>query len=1476
MGIRLCPSDSTFGPAVSNCRGGFDFTIEFEDIVLSLVPSSLFLVLAIVRLRYFYLKKPIFTGSIFGNVKLITAAAYSAIQLSVLIKIVQLSNENYLTTAARAVSFASSVLVLPLTILEDRRSQRPSFLLIAFLFITVLFDIVQVRTRWLIYNNFGQIVLARLYTAEVAVKFTLLILESQKKKTTLGRSPEETAGPLSLATYMWLNSLFLKGYRNVLSLADLPSLEKRILSENLHEKLSIQLLPARLSQSSPSFGLTKALVRTLLGPLLFGILPRLALVGFRFSQPLLLNRLLNHLGTRSDEELSQKNIGYGLIGATAFVYFGLAFSTALYWYCHERFISMTRGALVAAIYEKLTRLSPIYINDSAAVTLMSTDIERIRVGFLNLHEFWASCVEVALASWLLYTQLSIAFVAPLIVVIISVTGASILNIYTGSRQRRWMERIQVRVTETAHMLSNIKQLKISGLSRPVEESTQQLRVDELDAASSFRRLYVSTMAFGFAPQALCPLITFAVTARNLDTSTIFTSLAYIVLLADPLGILFGEIPYLLTAFTCLGRIQEFLSQETQIDNRHFESPGTLPNDEKSEPSNHLLIRIDNARIGWAENTIVFQNASISIPMSCLTLIVGPVGCGKTTLCRALIGEIPFVYGSIAVSVTANQFKSALSDQTPYIHQGSVRDNIIGSLAFDNTRYKEVVSATLLDPDLKTLPQGDYTIVGSNGITLSGGQKQRVAMARALYHDANFYVFDDSLSGLDADTELELFSRVFGLEGVLARRKVTVVLATHSVKLLPLASHIISLGTRGTVDYEGDYSGLVATGIDQQNEDMLKYFKAEQELDQLSIQYRKSSEADANEISDTIGVATHDSFLSEKDRMAGDSTVYRYYLASLGKLSIAAFMVFGLGWGFFYNFGSIWLEFWSADTRQHHSKGFYIGLYAVWQTGGLLSIVLCFWMSYTMMVRISGAILHQSALRTVVHAPLSFITTTDVGVVTNLFSQDMTLIDNELPMAVTNLALDIFNALGMAAVIATSSPYLVILYPFLAAALYLLQKIYLRTARQLRLLDLEAKSPLYTQFLDTSRGLATIRAFGWTRDRIRTALGLLDASQGPSYLLAMVQRWLQFVLQCVVALIAIMVVTLATQLHSHRAGFTGPSIVALMSFGDILNYIIRWWTQLETSVGAVTRIKSLSDIILPEGCHDETVESLPSEWPANGHIEIRDVSASYQNGDKPDQFPSASMAKKRTHLVLENISISIAAGEKVAICGRSGSGKSSMLLLLLRMLDPLPQCSRNIVIDDIGLQSVARADVRNRIIAISQDPVFLPGDVSIKRQLDPFNKSTEAECKAALQLVGLGDLATGVAGLEARLRPESLSGGQRQLFNLSRAVLRGRARSKGQYSSNKHNRNDKVGGILLLDEVSSSVDKETERTMQRIIMEEFDKYTIVMVAHHLDMVMEFDTILVMERGQVAEQGEPKTLVKQKGSYFCRLWMQHKNN
>lgn len=217
-----------------------------------------------------------------------------------------------------------------------------------------------------------------------------------------------------------------------------------------------------------------------------------------------------------------------------------------------------------------------------------------------------------------------------------------------------------------------------------------------------------------------------------------------------------------------------------------------------------------------------------------------------------------------------------------------------------------------------------------------------------------------------------------------------------------------------------------------------------------------------------------------------------------------------------------------------------------------------------------------------------------------------------------------------------------------------------------------------------------------------------------------------------------------------------------------------------------------------------------------------------------------------------------------------SGKSSTVLLLLRLLDPLPTCASNITIDDIPLHKIDRSALRQRIIAVPQDTVFLPDGTSFQANLDPLGNSSADECRAVLEAVDLWAFVEQRGGLDAGMTAEELSQGQKQLFGLARAVLRRRARAM-EREAEFGEKTVGGGGVLLLDEVSSSVDQDTEKVMQEIINREFEGYTIVMVSHRLDMVMDFDTVVVMDEGRIVETGPPGTLAEREGSKFREMWL-----
>lgn len=531
------------------------------------------------------------------------------------------------------------------------------------------------------------------------------------------------------------------------------------------------------------------------------------------------------------------------------------------------------------------------------------------------------------------------------------------------------------------------------------------------------------------------------------------------------------VPNVVAALACFERIQNYLDKDAREDFRCSPTTATFPlEDEKDEFGLHPpdyeklpMITISGGNFGWNNNTTSLSNIDLAIPKGQLTMVIGPVASGKSTLCKVLLGEALSVCDG-EVMLGSQSRRIGYCDQTPFLTNGTIRQNIVGFSSYDRHRYNMVIEATMLTPDLLNFPRGDETRVGSNGISLSGGQKQRVSMARALYLGTDFFIFDDVLSGLDADTEDQVFRRVFGPEGMIRKSKATVILCTHSIRHLPSANHIIAVSPGGEILEQGTFAQLVA------NKDYVyglgvKARDSNTKLTDTSFNSQKTVEVTTPlallQPSTTTG-ENHTVEEVETLPTSHDRTVYMHYYHSIGFWPMISFVFTALLEGFLHNWQTIWVDIWSNGvTGSHptHSNAFYLCLFALFQVLGLIFLPLNVWICLGWILPRAGSSLHKAALNTVITAPLRFFTTTDNGSVTNLFSQDMTLIDGELPIALINTALCAAIALFMAGVIATSAPYLVITYPFLALILWMIQRFYLRTSRQLRILDLDAKSPL---------------------------------------------------------------------------------------------------------------------------------------------------------------------------------------------------------------------------------------------------------------------------------------------------------------------------------------------------------------------------------------------------------------------------------
>ncbi|KAK1987265.1 ABC transporter [Colletotrichum cereale] len=1276
----------------------------------------------------------------------------------------------------------------------------------------------------------------------LSVKLGMFLLEIQGKRhfllaTLCNLSPETTSGVISRGFFWWLNDLLKHGFRTTLSPSALYALDEGLRSGKLLQKIDGHWDQRR---EQGKYALLRSVCSSTKLAFMLTAIPRLVLIGFKFSQPFLMNRIIKYVD--GDIGADPKSVGYGLIVATFLVYLGNALSMGSYQHRLFYYLTMIRGSLVSLIMSNnLEFYTDSAVDSSVPLTLVSTDVRTICSSFEAIHEVWANPIEIGIAVWLLQRQLGLGSIGPAITIIGCAIGTAKLSKLMPQASKVWNEGVQKRITATSKVLNSIKETKMLGIVDFLQHAIQDLRILELGKAKQYRALitYMNLLGrCGNAPQMIGPVATFgiAVLAQNINAgsslsiATVFTSLSIIDLIAGPLAQLISSVPRLVASLGSFERIQAFLEQSTATAVAVQNGSSTV------ECINHSAVQCDDViemkptplRTSTTERDVavvingtfaleagaepILRDINLRVGILTVTIVIGRVGSGKTTLLRGLLGEL-----SSSGLVKGFKGGAAYCSQTTWLTTSTIQDNILGEKWLDHDWYTEVLHACALVQDLAQLPHGDQTVVGNNGQLLSGGQKQRVALARAVYSRMPVVVIDEALNGLDVFTQNHVWNSLFSPTGLVRQYGASVSLLTFiAVSHLNFADNIVILGDNGRIAQQGNLETI-------QNNPQLKSLALENNLRDDSTPFKnKTTSVPWQQTESPRREAEVD---PEQDllRRAGDITLYWYYLKSVGWSYGSASVIFLVLDCFVRVFPQIWLKFWTEDYAETGSAdtAMYFGVYCAISLLGLLVIGINIWIIFVMIVPKSSQTMHWTLLKSVMRAPLSFFAAKKSGDLINRFSQDLFHIDRDLPAALFMTSTAILDCLAGGTLIMIGARHLSTVIPFALIALYCLQAFYLKTSRQMRFLDLQAQAPLLTKLIETIDGLSTIRAFGWQEAFKKASLDLLDQSQRPYYLLSCIQRWLTLVLDLLVGAIAVLLVSMAMMIPNATS--TGAIAVALynvLGFNQSLANLITSWTELETSLGAISRLRTFeSQTPVERSPTEEDSASLPPHWPAQGQIEIKNMTASYSGGSKP---------------VLHDITLSIRPMDKVSICGRTGSGKSSLTLAVFKLMN---LNSGSIEIDGIDIARVPNEVLRQHLIAIPQEPLLFPG--TIRTNLFPYHDILGSEetpsddlLVAALEKVTLWSFLSVRWSLDTDISEISLSKGQMQLLCLARAIVR-----KG------------ISRILILDEATSAVDQETEELMGQIIESEFDAHTVVSVAHRPQALRVMTKLVTMELGRV---------------------------
>ncbi|CAL1703415.1 unnamed protein product [Somion occarium] len=1409
-----CTQDTAFGPG-STCRD-LDFTLKFEQIILSFAADIVFLILCATRLVYLSrqaskLESPGWFHLCLKILMIVMTIVFNATSLPFLLRA---RNDGVMSlwVAGPAIQLVSAIPLGVLVVIEHFRSVTPSSVVVSYTLIKTIFTSTTLRTYAkidLFTNARNAAIFSTLTTASYGILFYVEILEKRRLLRQKNLPKESTSSFLTRSAYIWLLPFLWRGRTKVLTVDDCNAIPEEFgacasgsrLQEALEKtpKGSFFLLRASFRAFGPSF----------LSP----VIPRIILLLSTFAQPLLVTQMISFVSdsNRSAEE------GWALVGGFVCVYGIMALATSLYW---EKVFDLTvlyRGALVRNIYTKSLRLSSYRarsLGSGVASTYMSVDVERICQGTEFFHEMWASFLSVILAVIVVYSQATWPAFLPLVVTTLLITAASRISKHLGAQQSAWLAATDRRVKFLSSIINKFLPIKWANYEDILAQRVAELRAKEMKEANTFFVYFTVVASLSLTSGSLCTLAVlgpYAAIAGHhghgpLDVNHVFTIVTAVNLLNFPLNMLGQYLPILVASYASLKRIESFLLLDEKSDDEDEELEDDSDKDpslnEKAmqtlKPDDHFTpIIMSSASFSWDPEADAFlKDVTVEFNTSQLHICAGSVASGKSLLLLSILGETVLRGGRYA----RPPIRFAYASQDALIVTGTIRDNILFGTEFDERRYLKVLEACALTSEVQKFRAGDQTMLGEKGSRLSGGQRQRVTLARAVYANAPWTLLDDPLSALDAHTETRVFSSLFGPNGLLQGR--AVILVTHNVKHLRSAGHILVM-EEGRLRHNGTLQEIVDAGYD------LKVIETSHSGDENSKAVDQTFEdKSAEEKSST-----------EESVISKTSLGFRPYIfyaqmatwkqAVMGLLLVALTGVMKLGL-------QVYLKEWSTTNDAHADAwiGGYAGFNFVWVVTNIIAI----WQFTCIMANTTGKTVHSAEVKSLFAALPTYFMSTPAGTIINRLSQDVFLMDYEFTLALINWTLQLVTLLGMLVFIFVATPWLTLSVIPLGLLYYGTLVFYTATSTQLQHLQIASKSPLYTLFSSTMTGLETIRAYGaevyfWKQNDM-----YLDRSQKPFYLRFAGMRFLRTVLSLISFVVAVGLAILSVALrHSTDPSLLGLGLSNLTNLALQLSLLLMTFANLENGSVAVSRIHEVVSLP-PEDTSTSTKVSLsvPTNWPSTGEIKFENVQLQY----KPDLSP-----------VLHDISFHVKAGQRVGICGQSGSGKSSLILALFHGLQT-PLISGKITID--GLEDA-----------------FL-WHASLRDNLDPERQLSDVDIWSALEHVGMKDAVTTLPDkLDTVIEDGgSLSKGQKQLLCLARVLL--------------HKRK-----IVVLDEASSSLDVKTDEKMHEVINTELAGCTILAVAHRIATIIDYDWILVMHEGIIVESGTPQELLGLPASKFAAL-------
>ncbi|XP_055348777.1 multidrug resistance-associated protein 1-like [Paramacrobiotus metropolitanus] len=1147
-----------------------------------------------------------------------------------------------------------------------------------------------------------------------------------------------------------------------------------------------------------------------------------------------------------------------------------------------------RSALSAMIHRKalfLANSSKRHYRVGDVCNMLTADTQRIS-DFLYYHHYvWITPATALVMMYCLWQYVGVASLAGFFTLIFIVLVNFILVARAKKFEASAVQQKDARVRRINEIFNGIKVLKMYAWEPQFQQQIIQAREEQLVSLKKAGYLTTINHALMLVSSPLAALTTYAtyvyVSGDRLTPQTGFVTLLFLFSLRHSLYLLPIGTTLLIQAKIACNRLRDFFLARELDPNSMERFP--RPNSPQSS-----VVVIVGGNFSWnnrnaTDQALTLKNLNIDVKDGQLFAVVGGVGSGKSSLVAACLGFMERISGHVTIRGSV-----AYVTQQAWNQNMTMRDNILFGRPFDEEKYDRVLECCALKPDLDVLTSGDETEIGEKGINLSGGQKLRVTLARAVYADCDLYFLDDPLSAVDAHVGKHIFENIIGPQGILKNK--TRIFVTNAINWLPECDSIAYL-EQGRISEIGSYEELIDR--DERFSDFLRQCHIEKSHEEESAHSRQQAGNKGNipeesmqkpskkekplerheelrqlrraasvhpppdiNISQSMEVrpvrAKRKQLTSEggklipKEESSTGGIPWSTYWTLIKEMTIPMAITICFGYvsaNACFLFSNMWVAKW-AQTNTTHEDGstnwaqtkFEVAIYA---SVALLQLIFAMIGLYGIAAALinAGRSMHNAMLIRLMHAPMSYFDTTPLGRIVNRFSKDIDTIDTAIPMQLRFVMNAFFQAVVFGLLVLIVFPFLTAFAIPLFIVAYFVKSYYTCAALQLKRLDVLSRSPLISSLQESMAGSSVIVAMEQSdrfilenRRKIDHATAVIHCSNASVH-------WMMLVLMLLCNTQTFAAAIFAVYGRDYLGYDAKPAFVGLGLIGAIsLTLVFPWWAQnmgdLKNAMISIERLYEYSHTPV-EAPAIVANNRAPSKWPYNGNIAFVDYQTRYREG---------------LELVLDGVTCTIRSGEKIGIVGRTGSGKSTMTLALLRMIEP---AGGSVYIDGTDISTIGLQDLRSRITIVPQDSVLFSG--SLRMNLDPFNQSTDEQIWKALELSRLKSFFQAAQhGLNFKVTESggNLSVGQRQLLCLARALLR---RSK----------------ILILDEATAAIDFETDSFIQEIIRTEFADCTIITIAHRLNTIMDANRVMVMEAGRIKEFEAPKKLLENPSSLFYSL-------